>query len=303
MLIDPMSLKSAEALPVRVIESSTDVSWKSALVQHHQVLDSDDVFETVPTSDETVVVMTRGEQHLESYRNKAWRSTTYQPGTVGVTPGDTISRLRRSVNRDAGAAYKVNIYIPQSFFAEAADHLGGGQAGLGEPFRSGGRLDEAVRQLALALIRAMRAGAPDAYAESAVRWLALHLSMCARGSEDQGALPGGEAIADRRLQKALDCIGDCYMKPLSVADLAAAAGISRFHFSRLFRQATGASPYRRLLETRLGAARRMLETSDLPVGEVASRCGFERANYFAAQYAQRFGMRPRDTKLETARGG
>ena len=297
-LVDPTSLRCGSALPVRLVESSRDAGWSSTLVEHHQVLDAEDAFETVSTRDHTIVVMTRGEQHLQSYRNGAWRSAIYGPGTVGITPGGTVSRLRRSVNPDAGAAYKINVYIPPEFFAEAAEHLGGA-AGSGELFQSLGHLDETVRQVATALIRAMRAGAPDAYAESAARWLAMHLSAFARGLEGGDAPSIRGSIADPRLRRALDFIVEHYAEQLSMADIAAAAGISRYHLSRLFRIATGTSPYQRLLGTRLDEARRMLETSSLPVAEVAARCGFERANYFSTQFSRRFGITPRDARLES----
>ena len=299
MPFDPISVQCGSALPVRLIESSCDLGWSSVLVEHHQVLDAEDVFETLPTRDHTIVVMTRGEQHLQSYRSGSWRSTIYRPGTVGMTPSGAVSRLRRSVNADAGAAHKVNIYIPPEFFIEAAEHFGGAPADPIEALRSPGHLDEAVRQVALTLIRAMRAGAPDAYAESVARWLAMHLSTFARGLEGQDSLSSDGTIADPRLRKAAAFITEHYGEPLSMADIAAAAGISRYHFSRLFRSATGTSPYRHLLETRLDAARRMLETSSLPIADVAARCGFERASYFATQFFRRFGINPRDARLET----
>ena len=292
MLIDVKSLRCAEVLPVRLIETSHELGWTSALVEHHQVMDAEDVFETAPTPDQTVVVMTRGEQRLQSYRGGVWRSATYLPGTVGLTPGGTVHRLRRRINRDAGPACKINIYIPQIFFSEAADQIGAAPGGT--RLTSLGHLDNAVRHLALSLLRAMRAGAPDIYAESAVRWLALHLLTLSRGSSEPDNASRLKAMGDRRLRRALDCIEQRYADPLSVADLAAVAGISPFHFSRLFRQATGVSPYQRLLDARLRAAEEMLAVSDTPVAEVARRCGFARASHFASHFSRRFGVSPRD---------
>ena len=297
MLIDVKSLRCAEALPVRLIETSHELGWTSALVEHHKVMDAEDAFETSPTPDQTVVVMTRGEQRLQSYRDGVWRSATYLPGTVGLTPGGTVRRLRRRINRDAGPACKINIYIPQLFFAEAADQLGGTPTGT--RLTSLGHLDNAVRHLALSLLRAMRAGAPDIYAESAVRWLALHVLTLSLGlGQREGALHP-KNLGDRRLRKALDCIEQRYAEPLSVGDLAAAAGVSPFHFSRLFRQATGVSPYQRLLDARLRAAKDMLEGSDTPTAEIARRCGFSRASHFAIHFSRRFGVSPRDFRRGT----
>ncbi len=63
-------------------------------------------------------------------------------------------------------------------------------------------------------------------------------------------------------------------RPLDVAALADHAGVSPRTFARRFRAETGATPLQWLLGRRVLAARRLLEESDLPVEEVAERCGF-----------------------------
>lgn len=61
---------------------------------------------------------------------------------------------------------------------------------------------------------------------------------------------------------------------VSLDDLAAAAGLSRFHFVRAFRAASGTSPARWLRHQRLQAARTLILTTDLPLREIAPRAGF-----------------------------
>lgn len=61
--------------------------------------------------------------------------------------------------------------------------------------------------------------------------------------------------------------------PIGVADLAGHCGMSDRSFQRAFAAATGASPGRWLLAQRLLLARRLLETTDLPVHRVAQRAG------------------------------
>jgi transcriptional regulator GlxA family with amidase domain len=63
-------------------------------------------------------------------------------------------------------------------------------------------------------------------------------------------------------------------EPLDVAAMARHAGVSPRTFARRFREETGTTPLQWLLMQRVLEARRLLEDSDLPVEEVAWRCGF-----------------------------
>jgi transcriptional regulator GlxA family with amidase domain len=63
-------------------------------------------------------------------------------------------------------------------------------------------------------------------------------------------------------------------EPLDLARLAREAGMSVRTFTRRFREETGVSPARWLLSQRVEEARRLLETTDLPVERVAERAGF-----------------------------
>ncbi len=65
-----------------------------------------------------------------------------------------------------------------------------------------------------------------------------------------------------------------YRDPVTVKELAAAAGLSREHFTRRFREAMGVGPAAFLRGRRLAAARELLGRGRLPQAEVALRCGF-----------------------------
>jgi transcriptional regulator GlxA family with amidase domain len=83
--------------------------------------------------------------------------------------------------------------------------------------------------------------------------------------------------------------------PLSMEELAAAAGYSRRHLERLFRDAVGKSPgdfYRGL---RLDRGRSLLSTTDLTLVEVSLACGFSTVSHFSKSFRARFGTAP--TKL------
>ncbi|MFI2436457.1 GlxA family transcriptional regulator [Streptomyces sp. NPDC018693] len=82
-------------------------------------------------------------------------------------------------------------------------------------------------------------------------------------------------------------------QPLTVADLAAHAGMSPRTFARRFTAETGTTPLRWLLDQRLAAAQKLLERTDLPMPEVARRAGFGSEVTMRQHFATRLATSPR----------
>jgi AraC-like DNA-binding protein len=77
-----------------------------------------------------------------------------------------------------------------------------------------------------------------------------------------------------------------------VDDMACAAGLSRYHFIRLFRDMFGCTPGRYLRERRLTRARQLLASSDLPVTDVCFAVGFESLGSFCTLFRRSEGETP-----------
>lgn len=75
-------------------------------------------------------------------------------------------------------------------------------------------------------------------------------------------------------------------EPLRISELAALAGLHRSHFSAVFTRLTGLPPSRYVTAARLAAARDLLETTDLTLDQIASRCGFDSASHLARRFHQ-----------------
>jgi AraC family carnitine catabolism transcriptional activator len=84
-------------------------------------------------------------------------------------------------------------------------------------------------------------------------------------------------------------------EPLSMNELAAAAGYSRRHLERLFKDAVGATPGDLYRSLRLDRGRNLLATTDLTLMEVSMACGFSTVSHFSKSFRARFGTAP--TKL------
>ncbi len=79
---------------------------------------------------------------------------------------------------------------------------------------------------------------------------------------------------------------------LTIDDLAAAAGYSRFHFTRQFTRIQGVSPGEFLRQLRLRHAVRLLQTERIGIKEIAARTGFRDASYFGKVFRREFGVSP-----------
>jgi AraC-like DNA-binding protein len=102
----------------------------------------------------------------------------------------------------------------------------------------------------------------------------------------------------RHLLRAKDLADARYAEPLTVEDLAGAAGLSRAHFSREFRRAFGESPHAYLLTRRLERAAALLRTTDHSVAEICFSVGLRSLGSFTTSFKRTYGMSPtayRDT--------
>lgn len=81
---------------------------------------------------------------------------------------------------------------------------------------------------------------------------------------------------------------------ITLEDLAAVAGYSRFHFVRAFKDSTGVPPYAYVLRERIAAARDLLDHSALPIAEIAHRCGFSTHTHFSTRFREAIGLTPAD---------
>ncbi|MDT4843377.1 HTH-type transcriptional activator RhaS [compost metagenome] len=114
------------------------------------------------------------------------------------------------------------------------------------------------------------------------------------------ALPGLQSARQRRVAEQLRKV-DALMRSrldgrTSLAELAAAGGLSLRSLNSLCRQRFGQAPMERLRNLRLEAAReRLLQRRELSITEVALEFGFANLGRFASYYRERYGELPRQT--------
>ena len=106
------------------------------------------------------------------------------------------------------------------------------------------------------------------------------------------AVPVPAEPDDDTLSPTLDWALEHLDEPLSVEDLARRALMSPRTFARRFRAATGTTPLQWLLRQRIALSQRLLETTELPVELIATKCGFGSATALRVHFRRATGTTP-----------
>jgi AraC-like DNA-binding protein len=96
----------------------------------------------------------------------------------------------------------------------------------------------------------------------------------------------------RYLLRAKDLVDARYAEAITVEDLAAAAGLSRAHFSRMFTRTFGESPRAYLQTRRLERAAALLRYTDRSVADICVMVGLQSVGSFTTSFARVYGMPP-----------
>lgn len=105
----------------------------------------------------------------------------------------------------------------------------------------------------------------------------------------QPRVPGDVLV---HLRRARDRADRDYAEPLLLDQLAAEAGLSKFHFLRLFRAAYGVTPGEYVSQRRVERAQDLLRASNLTVTEICHAVGFTSLGSFSARFRALVGESP-----------
>jgi AraC family transcriptional regulator len=111
--------------------------------------------------------------------------------------------------------------------------------------------------------------------------------MTTRGTSSNGhTLPGS------RLRRVAQYIQQNLDKDLSLAELAAVAYMSPYHFARLFKDSTGVPPHRFVVRQRIARARGVLASPELSIAQVSRMVGFRTPSHFTTVFRRVLGITP-----------
>lgn len=98
------------------------------------------------------------------------------------------------------------------------------------------------------------------------------------------------SVCPRRVRRAIEYLHNNYVESISLDQLCAVAGLSRFHLCRTFKKATGLSPHSYAMTLRLEKTKQLLISSSKPIAEIALEMGFFDQSHFSNFFKKYTGM-------------
>ncbi len=132
--------------------------------------------------------------------------------------------------------------------------------------------------------------------------VSLVLGQLARHASGPGRREGpNEHLTARTLARAKDYLRSNLSRDLSLGEVAAAVGLSPYHFLRAFKASTGRTPFQWLQDERIKVASRLLSSSDVPLAQVALEVGFKTQSHFTSVFRRALGQTPARWRAEYRR--
>jgi AraC family transcriptional regulator len=112
--------------------------------------------------------------------------------------------------------------------------------------------------------------------------------------------PSKARLSSARVRRIQDFVHAHLSEDLSLGDLAAVVQLSPSHFSELFKNTCGSTPYQYVLRERVAEARRLLSTGHLSVIEVAHAVGYQDQSHFTTIFRKFTQTTPKQFQLDSA---
>lgn len=139
-------------------------------------------------------------------------------------------------------------------------------------------------------------------ADHAVALVLARLARHAGETGEAGEAPvARERLSPTSLRRAKEFLQSQVAGDPSLDEIAAAAGLSPYHFLRAFKASTGRTPFQWLQDFRIELACGLLAASDLPLARLALEIGFKTQSHFTVVFRQAIGTTPGRWRMEMRR--
>lgn len=225
---------------------------------------------------------------VENWRDGMHRDFTYLPGEIILTPAGIRSGWHW---HDRSKVIVITI-MPAMLDRFATSELG--LVLCPRQLRDAPQaLDADLCQAGTMLLDALRTRATgsEVMYESLARIFLVKLVQ-RYGEVRSEALDFSRGFTASHYKRVLDFVADRFGGPITIEDMARVAGLSPAHFSRLFKEVLGDSPYQFVMDYRVEQAKRMLGERGRPMIDIALACGFADQAHFSRVFKRLTGKTP-----------
>ena len=277
--IDVLPVRAAQVLTVEYFDIPAARMPEDTYEQHHILLN---------LKSEPMLV--------EHWRDDTHQKFSFEEGHIVVTPAG----MRIGWEWHDTANTIVVTIEPGTLGKFARDHLRlllGDQQLLDIPLSKDPELIEAGQALNSALVQ-RRTGYEVVYEALARVFLVILLEKYGVTRDQAREFPRG--FSANQYERVLEFIKENFGRSISVEDIAQSAGLSRTHFSRMFRDVVGQTPYSFLMSFRVERAQELMRNKQHGLADIAFTCGFSDQAHLSRAFAKETGQSPSAWRQEHA---
>ena len=269
--VDVLPVRAAQVLTVEYFEIPPARMPEDTYVQHHILLN---------LKSEPMLV--------EHWRNGAYQRFSFEKGCIVVTPAG----MRIGWEWHDSANTIVVTIEPGTLTKFARDQLGlllRDEQLKDVPLTTDTELIDAGRALHSALVQ-RRTGYEVVYEALARGFLVMVLEKYGITRDQAREFPRGFSAS--QYERVLVFIKENFGRSISVEDIARSAGLSRTHFSRMFRHVVGQTPYSFLMSFRVERAQELMRDKQRGLADIAFACGFSDQAHLSRAFTKETGQSP-----------
>lgn len=287
--VEVASGRSRPPIPTAPLLSSAGGPWSGFVLEHRR---SGEGFEVRRAFSPDHLVATAVERscRFEWQADGRFQEMRLRPGEVIFVPASIPFSCRSAEPGDLLGMTLTPTFLrcaAHEFFARTAALELMPQMPVEDPFLSGALL---------ALRSEIRAGYPGgpSYGEALATAIAAHLVRHFAHLSPVTHAVAGSGLTRHQLRQAIEYIQEHLAEEIPLGVLATVAGLSPFHFCRIFKQSIGLSPHRYLVQQRVERARELILSGQRRISDVAVSVGFCDQSHLTAHFKRTYGVTPRE---------
>jgi AraC family transcriptional regulator len=268
---------------------------KACLYAHPPVIDT---FLVPSVSEPSLAWTTSGEVDFQEREDgQPWVTNRIKKGSFFLTSGGAPYEVRwKAVTSEPFES--MIVFIDLQLLQRALEEVFGSNADHARLRDISGFTDDTLNWLMERLRDELtRPQASPLFVQALAQAIAIHLAR-EYGVTDAESRSSSPSLPGYKLRQLRDWMAEHTAEEFNLERLAAQAGLSRFHFERLFKAATGVSPSRYHIDLRMNEARRLLRETKMSVVDVALEVGYTNPSHFAQLFRREIGLSPSDYRRQ-----
>jgi AraC family transcriptional regulator len=293
------SVESLDSYPAgQKTRTTSGPAWRQVRLSVFSLADAAATFEMPTVAEPLIVWVTAGEaQTQERDDDGPWLTSRIKPGSLFVTA--------------AGAPYEfgwrrlsevplevVMVLLDLALFEQALRDIHGANAAFAMLQDVSAAEDLALVHLLQCLrSEAERDDASALFTQGLAQAVCVHLARH-YVELDPGSCKTAPSLPAFKLRRITRWMAENLAQEFSLGALAEQAGMSEYHFNRLFKRAVGLPPSQYQIKLRMSEARRLLRETEMTVVTVANEVGYTNPSHFSRIFRKDTGFSPSDYRRQ-----